>query len=313
MSYMKIVISVGLCVKNSEATIRETVESVINQDFPHELMEIIAVDGRSEDKTLSIMTNILLETDINVKLCSDQGKGLGAARQLVVNSASGEYIIWIDGDVVLPKNYVRKHVEFMRRNPRVGAALGEWGISEAKSLVAVLENLGELRHKHEDKNPRAIGTIIGIYRVKAIKQAGSFDECIKGASEDRDLSHRIWKNGWLLARNQATLYHRFREAWNDLWKEYSWYGYGEHYVSHKHPNLVMMWQWLPIVRALSGLRHAFIVYKLTHLKISFLLPLHHFFKASAFCFGFLKGHMEGYGHKIDNSRKNESMSLKIEI
>jgi hypothetical protein len=59
-----------------------------------------------------------------------------------------------------------------------------------------------------------------------------------------------------------------------------------------------MWQMLPIVRALGGLEHAFNVYKLTHRKISFILPLQHFFKWSAFWFGFIKSHEEGYGHEM---------------
>jgi len=40
----------------------------------------------------------------------------------MVDNASGEYIEWVDSDVVLPKNYLRKQVEFMDRNPGVGAA-----------------------------------------------------------------------------------------------------------------------------------------------------------------------------------------------
>jgi glycosyltransferase involved in cell wall biosynthesis len=295
---MKIKVTLGLCVKNSETTVEETVKSLISQDFPHESMELIVVDGESKDKTLSIIQNSLLASDIQAKMYNDQGKGLGPARQIVADNASGRYIVWVDGDVVLPKNYVQKQVEFMDRNPRVGAAQGNWGISETKSFVGALENLSELEHKHEYRNLHAIGTIRGIYRVKAIKQAGGFDKCIKGASEDLDLSHRIWKNGWLLAKSQVTLYHRFRETWSDLWKEYSWWGYGDHYISHKHSDAVIMWQTLPIVRAVGGFLHAFTAYKLAHQKISFILPLHHFFKASAWWFGFLKSHRDGYGHKI---------------
>jgi glycosyltransferase involved in cell wall biosynthesis len=296
---VKIQVTVGLCVKNSEGTIEETVKSIACQDFPHEEMEIIVVDGKSEDKTLSIIQNNLSTSDIQMKTYSDQGQGLGPARQIVVDNARGMYIIWIDGDVVLPQDYVKNQVKFMNQNPIVGAAQGKWGISETRSFVAALENLGELDHKHEERNPHTIGTIRGIYRVEAIEQAGGFDKCIKGAAEDTDLSFRIWKNGWLLAKSQVKLYHKFRDTWKDLWKEYSWWGYGDHYISHKYPELVTMWQHLPIVRATGGLLHAFTAYGLSHQKKSFILPLHHFFKASAWCFGFIKSNIEGYGHKIE--------------
>jgi glycosyltransferase involved in cell wall biosynthesis len=299
---MKIQATIGLCVKNSEVTIEETAKSIACQVFPHEKMEIIVVDGKSKDKTLSIIKKIFSTSDIQMKTYDDQGKGLGPARQIVVDNARGTYIIWIDGDVVLPRDYVRKHVVFMNQHPRVGAAQGNWGISETRSFVSALENLGELDHKHEDRNPHKIGTIRGIYRVKAIKQVGGFDNCIKGASEDLDLSFRIWKNGWLLAKTQVTLYHKFRATWRGLWKEYSWWGYGDHYLRHKFPELVIMWHNLPIVRATSGLLHAFTAYRLSHQKKSFILPVQYFFKASAWWFGFLKSNTDGYGHKINGEQ-----------
>jgi glycosyltransferase involved in cell wall biosynthesis len=299
---MKTIATVGLCVRNSEATVGETVQSVISQDFPHDSMEIVVVDGRSSDKTMSIIINSLSTSDIQVKTYSDQGKGLGQARQIVVDNARGDYIIWVDGDMVLPENYLRKQVEFMDRNPKVGAARGKLGIIEEGS-VALLENLSELgeRYGFKEKTPKArVIKVIAVYdtcRVKAIKQTGGFDKEIKGASEDREMVYRMWKDGWLLATTEVKFYHRFRKTWRDLWKEYSWWGYGEHYVSHKHPGLVLLWQTIPIARALGGLRRVSDAYKMTNLKISFLLPIQNFFKASAFWFGFLKSHRERYGHK----------------
>jgi glycosyltransferase involved in cell wall biosynthesis len=295
---MKPVITVGLCVKNSETTVGETVQSVISQNFPHYSMEIIVVDGKSNDKTLSIIINYLSTSDIHVKKYSDQGKGLGEARQIVVDNARGEYIIWVDGDMVLPENYLQKQVGFMDRNPKVGAARGKFEISEKDSAaVALLEYFRGIDNRYGSKEKTQIITFYDTCRVKAIKQAGGFDKKIKGASEDRELIYRISKNGWLLAATEAKFYHRFRKTWIDLWKEYSWWGYGEHYVSHKHPEIILLWQTIPLVRAFGGLRRISSAYKITHLKISILLPIHSFFKASAFWFGFLKSHRDKYGHR----------------
>jgi glycosyltransferase involved in cell wall biosynthesis len=297
---MNIVVTMGLCVRNVENTVREAIQSVINQDFPHNLMEIIIVDGRSSDKTISIINDYLSISDIQMRNYSDQGNGLGEARQIVVDNARGKYIVWVDGDIVLSQTYVREQVQFMNENHRVGATQGKLGINVTKGFVEVLENLSVFENKHEERNPRAIATR-GIYRVEAINQSGGFDKCIRGASEDRDLSYRLWKNGWLLVSCQGVLYHRARGKWSDLWKEYIWWGYGEHYIKHKHPDLITMWRMLPIIRAAGGLTQAFNVYRLTHMQISFLLPFHNFFKASAFCYGFIKSHKEGYGHKMKST------------
>jgi len=57
-----------MCVKNSEDTVNEAIESVLSQDFPNELMELIIVDGHSRDKTLEIIRNGLKKTGIRTKI-----------------------------------------------------------------------------------------------------------------------------------------------------------------------------------------------------------------------------------------------------
>lgn len=73
---MKPKVTVGICVKNSEATIKETIESILTQDFPHEQMEIIIVDGNNKDKTMNIAVNCLKKANIKNKVFSVSG-GLG--------------------------------------------------------------------------------------------------------------------------------------------------------------------------------------------------------------------------------------------
>jgi glycosyltransferase involved in cell wall biosynthesis len=64
----KIKVTVGMAVKNNESTIQKTIRSVLNQDFPHELMEIIVVDGNSRDQTLKIIRSNVAKSDIRTKI-----------------------------------------------------------------------------------------------------------------------------------------------------------------------------------------------------------------------------------------------------
>jgi hypothetical protein len=47
-----------------------------------------------------------------------------------------------------------------------------------------------------------------------------------------------------------------------------------------------------------GLRMAFKAYRLTHKKISFLIPMQMVLSSIFWWFGFYKGHIDGYGHEI---------------
>jgi len=277
-------------VKNNEETVKKAIESILNQDFPDKFMEIIVVDGESKDKTLSIVMDSVLDNAMKVKIYSDGGKGLSEARQIVVNNAEGEYIVWVDGDVVVPKDFVRKQVEFMEQNPRVGIAVGKFGYKEG-TLVATLQSL-----RHYTGN-RFTGNDATICRIEALRQVGGFDIHMKGACEDLDLMTRIKARGWALSVNEkAKFYHACKEAWRDLWTEQNWFGYGGHYVWHKHKGLFALWDKVPLLIFLGAFKKAVRAYKMMHQKKSFLIPLAMLFENIAWWFGFAKAHMDNYGH-----------------
>jgi len=287
-------VTVGLCVKNNERTIGEAVKSILDQDFPHELMEIVAVDGMSTDTTLSIVNSCTAKSDVQTRVFSDLGGGLGIARQIVVDRAEGQYIAWIDGDIVIPKGYLATQVGFLDKNPRAGAVQGNRLDYKGKSFVGNLEIISMNNVSTGER--KFLATRGAVYRVKAIKEVGGLDKNIKGAAEDIDLSFRMWRRNWRLCINEGIWSHVPRESWKGLWDEYWWYGYGSHFVGHKHKGLITLWQWVPPVSFASGLRGSVFVYKLTCKKLVFLLPLNYLYKNSAWLLGHVKSHLDGYGH-----------------
>ena len=194
----KLMVTIGLCARNSEKTIFEAINSVVEQDFPHELMEIIVVDGDSQDKTLSIIRKCLSKTSIRAMFFSEN-VGLGFARQMVVDHAKGDYIIWVDGDIILSRDYIKQQVFFMEHNPSVGTAVGSLGILATDNWVATLENVGyvieSLRHQGKSTT-RLLGTEGTIMRVKALRKVGGFDQNIRGSQEDTDVAYRLRRAGW---------------------------------------------------------------------------------------------------------------------
>lgn len=121
---MKPKVTVGVCVRNCEGFVKEAIESIMAQDYPHELMRLVIVDGCSEDGTMSIVKECLKNANIKTKFFFEN-KGLGYARQMVVDNAEGEYIIWVDGDMILSRDFVSGLVRFMEQNAKVGIAKGK--------------------------------------------------------------------------------------------------------------------------------------------------------------------------------------------
>lgn len=291
MSYP--LVTVGLCVRNCEKTVGKTLGSIISQDYPHNLMEIIVVDDGCTDKTISIIVKKLSKADINFKVLRTEGSGLGAARQKVVDHAKGKYIIWIDGDMMVPSEYIHKQVEFMELNPRIGRARAKRGWFNAGKVLSDLQFLTYAYEIEKGAQSKFSGIGGSICRVDAIKDIGGFDVCIKGAGEDIDLAIRMLARGWGFSVSDTIFYHKPKTSWKDFWKQNIWYGYGAHYVNHKHKKHIGVTLLMPVALAVS-IKKAVAAFKFTGMKRSFLLPLLYLFGSFAWWIGYAKAHFDKY-------------------
>lgn len=283
-------VTIGVCAKNAEKTIGECVESITRQKYPTQLMQIIVVDGCSKDRTMSIAVNAASRNDLRIETYSDRGKGLGTARQIVINHAYGKYLIYVDADVRLIDDFVEKHVKLMEENSEIGVAFGR-PMHQEGTLVSTVWDL------YHFAAGGCIGTDATIFRSEALVQVGGFDLSIIGAGEDVDLINRIKAKRWLTTVNKdARFFHRFKGSFRDFWGEQTWFGYGDHYRYHKNgdPGIIIGKLTGSLI---FGLRMALRSYRLTHDSISFLIPFQMIFRDIAWWFGLIKGHVNGYGHR----------------
>jgi glycosyltransferase involved in cell wall biosynthesis len=268
-------------------------------------MEIVIVDDGSTDKTLEIVKAFATRANVITRVYSHNWKGIASARNVVVKESQGRYIIWVDGDMRLPPDHVKKQVEYMESNSKVGVAKACYGFISSNKIVAALEN--SRAFDLQPNSPKLVGTGGSICRVKAVREVGGFDESIRGAGEDIDVLIRIMKKGWLISTTSALFYEQFKETWSSLWLQYYWWGYGAHYIWHKHRHAISIVVRLPLTAFLVGVARFFRVYKL-HRKITYLLlPIHEVYKNVAWCVGFAGSHNDRYGHKTKSSGLEPSM------
>jgi len=286
---MKAKVTIGVCVRNGAATLPLAIESILHQDYPHELLEIIFVDDGSEDETLFIMKSYALKMDIQVKIFHHEWRGLGFTRNVVVNNATGDYIVWVDADMILPKDNIRKQVEFMNKNPGVGIAKAMYRLSSNGNLVALLEDVSCIIEDLQSgsncaKLPGTGGTI---YRTEAIRQIGGFDNSLVSVGEDQDAAYRIRASGWLIRMSDAYFFELRERSWSALWRKYFWYGSGNYFLYRKNKFIFKPYKMIPLVGFFVGLLYSFLAYRLIRRKVVFILPLHFVFKSAAWFLGFI--------------------------
>jgi len=106
---------------NSEKTIRDTIASVLSQDFPN--IEYIIIDGGSKDKTLSIVHEY---EDRIGKIINEPDEGLYDAMNKGINIASGEVIGILNSDDFFENdNIINVVVNAFEKNPTVDLVFGD--------------------------------------------------------------------------------------------------------------------------------------------------------------------------------------------
>lgn len=88
-------ISIIIPVYNSEDSIRNCLNSILNQTIPN--FEVVVINDGSTDNTLAILEEYAKKYS-NIKVYSFENAGVSVARQRGINLASGEYFIFVDSD-----------------------------------------------------------------------------------------------------------------------------------------------------------------------------------------------------------------------
>ena len=110
-------ISVIIPVYNGEKTIRETIESVLNQTYPD--FEIIVIDDGSQDATLDIVASI---QEPRIKVFSYPNAGVSASRNRGLSHACGEFISFLDADDLWTPDKLETQLKTLQENPQVAVA-----------------------------------------------------------------------------------------------------------------------------------------------------------------------------------------------
>src|SRR5436305_1748949 len=86
--------------RNIEATLRSIVALDDMRDF-----EIVVVNDGSKDATAAVVERVAV-LHSQIRLITQANAGRGAARATGVMAAEGEYIAFIDADIILPRHWL---------------------------------------------------------------------------------------------------------------------------------------------------------------------------------------------------------------
>ena len=96
-------LSIIVPVFNVEAYLQKCVDSLLNQDIPASLYEIILVDDGSTDRS-GALCDTLAAGHGNIRVIHQRNRGLSGARNAAIAATAGQYVLFVDSDDFLEPN-----------------------------------------------------------------------------------------------------------------------------------------------------------------------------------------------------------------
>lgn len=191
------VVTVAIPAYNEETTIRKTVESVINLDYPKDKLEILIVNDGSTDDTEKIVKEIIKENKKNnIKLINQKNSGKGVALNNAINKSKGEFFICLDADSFVKKDALKKMLpEF--EDPDVAIVLPLMKVKDPKKMIEKIQWYEYLINIFYKKLMAKLDCVhvspgpFSVYRKKILQKIGGFSE--NNLTEDLEITLRTQK------------------------------------------------------------------------------------------------------------------------
>ncbi len=122
---MKDLVSIIIPVYNVEGYLQRSLESVINQTY--ENLEILVIDDGSTDQSNEICDEYA-KKDSRIRVLHKKNGGVSSARNLGIELAKGDYILFFDSDDFLEKDSVEYMIQMFNHNNDVDLVIGNYAI-----------------------------------------------------------------------------------------------------------------------------------------------------------------------------------------
>lgn len=221
MNSQKPLISIVIANYNSEKYIINCLISVFKETKV--LFELIIVDSSSKDTSVYLIEQKLKSRKNAYLIKSKKNRGAAYARNIGAKKSKGKYLVFLDCDTIVGKNWLEKAIKFLEKNKNIGAGqlkiiqLDKKTFDSAGEKLTPFGFLAERAQNAKDKGqfddvePIFSGkTAAMIVRKKIFQKLEGFDEDFFMYWEEPDLCWRIWKLGYkIVFLPMGTVYHAY--------------------------------------------------------------------------------------------------------
>ena len=200
--------TVALCVVayNEEAFLPNLIADLSNQTYPHELTEVILIDGNSTDATKRIMEEFATRenTFSAVRVIDNPRRIQAAGWNLAIENAKSDVIIRIDAHTHIPADFTAKNMALQEQGEYVTGGVRPCLIDNPtpwrETLLEVENSLfgsSVSKGRRASKGGYVKSMFHAAYRKEVFQKAGNFNTALL-RTEDNEMHYRIRQAGYQL-------------------------------------------------------------------------------------------------------------------
>jgi succinoglycan biosynthesis protein ExoA len=249
-------VSIIVAMRNEERFIERCLDSVAAQDYPHERLEVLVVDGRSTDHSREIVRAVSDRVP-QLRLLDNERRISPAAFNIGIRNARGEVLTIISAHCSLAPDYVSSCVEYLQKTDAdcVGGPIETVGETEGAKAIALAMSspfgVGDALFRYSQQESYVDTLAFGAYRREVFQRVGLFDEELVG-SEDDEFNYRLRSQGGKLLLTPAIRSSYYgRSSLGALCRQYFAYGRGKVRVMRRHPGQIRIRHLIPSLFVLS--------------------------------------------------------------
>lgn len=245
-------VSIVIPCRNEEAYISGCLNSVVNSDYPGDMLQIFVCDGMSTDKSVEKI-QFFVDKYENVKLLKNEKKTTPFALNLGIKKSDSDIIIILGAHSQIFPDYISKCVHYLDKHKEAGCVGGiieniyENNKSEAIGLALSSGfGVGNVYFRTGTRDGYVDTVAFGAYRKEVFDKIGFFDESLS-RNQDDEFNFRLTRSGYkiLLNREIRSKYY-VRSSFAKLFRQYFQYGLWKVFVNQKYKTITTMRQLFPL-------------------------------------------------------------------
>lgn len=229
------IVSVVVPAKNEEDIIGDCLGAIRNSRCPSMEIEIVVVDGGSTDRTVEICRRHEVEV-----LEEKPPRSPGNARNMGVKYSQGDYIIFLDADQIVEKDFFVRVAETFEETESDAVTVNEW----VKPYVPTIISNCFFAEKLAARNDSLL--IPCAFKREVFNRLEGFDPHL-GYAEVEDFSIRFYRAGFQnKLSDQAIIYHKDPTTLTEFKDECIWFGRTFPRILRKRPTkeIFRLFGWL---------------------------------------------------------------------